>query len=115
MANEGYKKLHSRRDKIIKYLAAQQSSSELAEKLSRDRLITCRIYDIARNTAPGVVEFDRITEIFNAVLSSVELNSEVYGKFIRILKEIQGLEDIITIIDGKFSKYFITCYSYLLK
>ena len=36
-------------------------------------MIISRIYDLARNFAPGVVEVDRVTVLFDAVLAGVEL------------------------------------------
>ena len=64
-------------------------------------MITRRIYDQARNFAPGEVEVDRATGLFNAVLASVELNPMKYDMFISILMEMPGSEDIVSFIEGK--------------
>ena len=63
-------------------------------------MITRRTYDQARNIAPGVVEIDRTTTVFNAVLASVKLNSAKYDKFISILKKMRGTDDLVAFIEG---------------
>ena len=65
-------------------------------------MITRRIYDEAKNYAPGVVERDRATVLFNAVLSSVKLNPAQYEKFIGILREIRGSKELVAFIEGNF-------------
>ena len=97
-----YSKLQHKRDRIIRSLADQGFTRELAEKLLGAQMITRRIYDQARNVAPSVVEMDRTTVLFNAVLASVELNPAKYDKFITILKEIHGSEDLVAfIVEGR--------------
>ena len=49
-----------------------------------------------------MVEVDRATVLFNAVLAGVELNPAKYEKFIRILKQIQRSDDLVDFIEGKF-------------
>ena len=102
----GYSKLHKKRDRVIKCLADQGFVRELVEKLWSAQMITRRIYDEAKNYAPGVVERDRATVLFNAVLSSVELNPAKYGKFIVILGEIHGSQDLVAFIEGNL-RYII--------
>ena len=63
-------------------------------------MIPRRKYDEANNYAPGVVERDRATVLFNAVLAGVKLNPAKYDKFIAILKQIQGSEDLVAFIEG---------------
>ena len=65
-------------------------------------MIGSPIYDQARNFAPGVVERDRATALFNAVLDGVELNPAKYDRFIHILTQIRGSDDLVTFIKGKF-------------
>ena len=48
-----------------------------------------------------MVERDRVTVLFDAVLAGVELNPSNYEKFLDILKTIGGLEDIVVFIEGK--------------
>ena len=97
----GYNKLQRKRDKIIRNLADQEFTRELAEKLHGAEMITREIYDQAKNVAPGVVEVDRVTVLFNAVLASVELNPAKYDKFISILRQIRGSDDLVTFIEGR--------------
>ena len=81
-----YSTLQRKRDEIIQALADQGFTRALAEKLLGAEMITRRIYDEARNYAPGVVEMNRTTVLFNAVLDSVELNP---AKYICVLREIR--------------------------
>ena len=62
-------------------------------------MITLEIYNKSKNFAPGVVEEDRATTLFNAVLAGVELNAAKYDKFILILKQIRGSDDLVAFID----------------
>ena len=71
-------------------------------------MISRRIYDLAKNVAPGVVEEDRAAVLFNAVLASVELNPVKYDQFIGILKQIQGSDDLVAFIEGIGFKFCIT-------
>ena len=97
-----YSKLQCKRDRIIQALADQGFTRELAEKLFGAEMITRRIYDEAKNSAPGVVEMDRTTVLFNAVLDSVELNPAKYEKFISVLREIRGSDDLVAFIEGRY-------------
>ena len=49
-----------------------------------------------------MVERDRVTVPFDAVLASVKLNPLKYSEFLGIL-EIEGLDAIVVFIDGKSS------------
>ncbi len=53
-------------------------------------MITHSVYDEARISAPGVVERDRATLLFNAVLSSVKLNPTQYETLIGTLGKMHG-------------------------
>ena len=97
-----YSRLQCKRDTIIRQLADQGFTGELGEKLLGAEMISRRIYAQARNVAPGVVEVDRATVLFNAVLAGVELNPAKYDKFICILKQIQGSDDLVDFIEGRF-------------
>ena len=81
----------------------------LAEKLLGADMITRRIYDQARNVAPGMVEMDRAAVLFNAVLASVKLNPAKYAQFISILQQIQGSSDLVGFIEGGFLYFRPTC------
>ena len=65
-------------------------------------MISLRTYDLARNVAPGVVEVDRATVLFNAVLAGVKLNPANYNNFISILRQIRGSDDLVDFIEGRF-------------
>ena len=99
--SEEYIKLSCRRDRIVQFLAYQKCSAGLAERLHRDKVISSHVYDRAKNFAPDVVERDRISVMFDAVLSKVDLSSRFYSQFLNGLKEMAGLEDIVDFIDGK--------------
>ena len=98
---EKYNKLNRRRDTIISALADQKCAPGLAEKLRRDGLITNHVYKLVDVHAAGVTDDDRIRTLLNAVLGKVQVNPQIYDKFISILGEIQGLADIVSFIDGK--------------
>ena len=98
----GYSKLQRKRDTIIEHLANLGFTGELAEKLFRAETITRHIYDQAKIIAPGVVEVDRATVLFNAVLAGVKLNPSKYDEFIHILKQIRGSDDLVDFIEGRF-------------
>ena len=95
----GYSKLQCKRDKIIRYIADLRFTKDLAEKLLATDMINRRVYDLANNVAPGVVEVDRATVLFNAVLAGVKLNPAKYDQFICILKEIEGSNDLVVFIE----------------
>ena len=48
-----------------------------------------------------MVEKERATVLFNAVLAGVKLNPAKYDKFITILQEIQGSDDLVAFIKGR--------------
>lgn len=101
---EKYNKLNRRRDTIISALADQKCAPGLAEKLRRDGLITNHVYKLVDVHAAGVTDDDRIRTLLNAVLGKVQVNPQIYDKFISILGEIQGLADIVSFIDGPLSE-----------
>ena len=63
--------------------------------------ITQAVYALANNKAPGVVERDRISVTFDAVVAGVKLNPLKYNTFLSILGEIEGIQDIVAYINGK--------------
>ena len=99
----GYKKLQQMRDQIIEFLADQKFAAQLADKLLGAVLISKSVYDHAKNYAPGVVERDRVTVMFDAVLAHIKLDRDglKYNGFLTILKETEGLGDIVKTIDSK--------------
>ena len=48
-----------------------------------------------------MVERNRVTGLFDAVLASVKLNPSKYNMFLGILKEIEGLGDIVAFLDSR--------------
>ena len=95
----GHSKLVRKKDTIIKQIAGQRFTRDLAEKLLGAKMIGSTTYYQAKNYATGVVEVDRATALFNAVVAGVELNPAKYGDFIRILKQIQGSDDLVAFIN----------------
>ena len=98
----GYNKLQCQRDTIIESLADLGLTRNLAEKLLGAKMITRHIYDQANNFAAGVVEVNRATVLFNAVLARVKLKPAKYGEFIALLKLIPGSDDLVDFIEGRF-------------
>lgn len=99
--SDGPSKLMRKRNTIIENIAGLGFTGDLNEKLLATGMITSHIYDQARNFAPGVVEKERATVLFNAVLAGVKLNPAKYDKFITILQEIQGSDDLVAFIKGR--------------
>ena len=89
------------RDMIISQLAAEKFAGKLADKLHSKRLISDQVYEEGINFGPGIVESTRIRVMINAVLAKVSLNKEHYCTFISILTELEGLEDMIHLLQGK--------------
>ena len=88
-------------DLIINQLASVRCSGELADKLRSKKLISDQVYEEGINFGPGIVESTRIRAMINAVLAKVSLNKEHYCTFISILAELEGLEDMIHLLQGK--------------
>ena len=110
LSSGGYSRLQRKRDTIIGHLADLGFTGELAEKLLGADMITRRIYNQARNVAPGMVEMDRAAVLFNAVLASVKLNPVKYAQFISILQQIQGSRDLVDFIEGGLLYFRPTWY-----
>ena len=98
---------------IISQLAAAKCSVPLAQKLRSKKLISEQVYEEAVNFA--VVESKRIGCMIDAVLAKVQLNTEHYSTFIKILEEIGGMEDLIQLLQVWVNKSYIDLLHALFK
>ena len=86
-----------KRDGIIRFLAANVSPGAFADKLQVADLITEHVREKALVTSvPGS---DTIRPMIDAVLSRIELNEEIYDKFIGVLRQFQSFDDLIQFIE----------------
>ena len=92
-----YTRVSLKRDKIIRFLAADVSPGELADKLLVVGLIGENVRDKALVTSIPV--YDTIRPMIDAVLSRIELNGEIYDKFIGVLRQFQSFDDLIQFIE----------------
>ena len=79
-------------------LADTTRAEDLADKLLRERLITKGYWEEA--CLPTVTDSKRIRRLIRAVLSQVKLNPANYDKFVSALRELDGLQDIVQMIEG---------------
>ena len=105
--SEEYNKLFYRRPTIIKALAAERCTVDLAGRLQIRGLISDDVYSQATNYA--LVDSERLRIILEAVLAKVDLNPQRYDEFIDVLQEIGALEDLVSIIEGKVLLSFCLC------
>ena len=108
-----YKKLSTRYDQIIEKLADEIRAEDLAIKLRRAKMITRGKQEEA--SVQAVANSLRIRPQIDAVLAKTELNAENYHTFIGILTDMEGLEEVIAFIDGRYTlfKYSVCCgYKY---
>ena len=104
---EEYSKLFYRRPTIIKALAAERCTVDLAGRLQVRGLISDNVYSQATNYS--LVNSERLRIILEAVESKVDLNPHCYDEFIDVLQEIGALEDLVSIIEGKVLLSFCLC------
>ena len=83
---------------LVKALSRMMSAEELADKLYFSaELITESIWEEV--SVGGVVNSKKLRLLMKSVLSQVELKAANYDKFLAVLKELDGLQDIIEILE----------------
>ena len=83
---------------LVKALSRMMSAEELADKLYFSaELITESIWEEV--SVGGVVSSKKLRLLMKSVLSQVELKVANYDKFLAVLKELDGLQDIIEILE----------------
>ena len=92
-----YQSIFSRLDLIINHLSDSVAVESLADKLYRKLVITRDSYGAV--CVAGVPNHLRVRTLIRAVLSKIELNVTNFDKFIATLREFQGLDDIIDLIN----------------
>ena len=83
---------------LVKALGHMMSAEELADKLYFTAgLITESIWEEV--SVGGVPSSNKCRLLMKSVLSQVELKAANYDKFMAVLKELDGLQDIIEMLE----------------
>ena len=73
-------------------------AAQLADKLYYSaRLITKAVWEEA--TLGGMTDSNKLRVLMNSVLSQVELNAANYDKFVTVLYEFDGLQDVVQLLE----------------
>ena len=91
-----YRKLKHNLDKITHFLAVNIDPELLAVRLYSSEMITDSLLEEASMNA--IAKSKRIRALMSAILSLVELNGEKYGQFLNILEEIEGLDELVHLL-----------------
>ena len=91
-------KVFSKFDVIVSFLATNSSPGTLASKLWTAGLINKDIKNKA--TVLGIDDEDKIRPMIDAVLSQIEMNTENYAKFIKILNDLGAMDDLVETIES---------------
>ena len=84
---------------IVQYLASSVNPARFADKLYVNNLITRENMENARIL--GITRSSLIRPLIAAVVTHVEINPANYDKFISILKEYGGLEDLVQVFESQ--------------
>ena len=93
-----YRKVFSKFDVIVSFLATNSSPGTLASKLWIARLINKDIKNKA--SVLGIDDENKIRPMIDAVLSQIEMNTENYAKFIKILNDLGAMDDLVETIES---------------
>ena len=91
-----YRTLRRNLEVVIDFLSENVQPERLCGKLFSAGMIT-------RSTAQkanmrGITDFERIRPLVYAVLSQVEKNTANYGKFLNILEDEGGMEELVQLL-----------------
>ena len=93
-----YQTLLTNFPKLIKTLSPMISAEDLADKLfCSARLITKGTWEEA--SLEGVTNSSKLRKLMKSVLSQVELNAANYDKFVTVLYEFDGLQDVVQLLE----------------
>ena len=93
-----YNRLFAQFPQLIESLADTIPAENLADKLLKEKLITKWCWEEA--CLPTVARSQKIRPLIRAILSRVKLNDSNYDKFVSVLREIPGLQDIVQLVEG---------------
>ena len=82
---------------IVGFLATNVSPGTLADKLWVAELITEDIRDKA--SVMGLTDREKIRPMINAVLTQIDVNVANYTRFMRILRELGAMDDLVSVIE----------------
>ena len=94
--NEEYRKLQHNMDKIIHYLVVNIDPELLAVRLHASEMITHSL--VEESSMNTIAKSKRIRVLMSAILSLVELNSEKYSQFLNVLEDIEGLDELVHLL-----------------
>ena len=93
-----YQRLFSTFPTLVTALTPMVGAAELADKLYfSTRLITESVWEEA--SVGGVTNSTKIRLLIKSVLSQVELNAANYEKFVAVLREFDGLQEIVELLE----------------
>ena len=93
-----YQRLFSTFPTLVTALTPMVGAAELADKLYfSTRLITESVWEEA--SVGGVINSTKIRLLMKSVLSQVELNAANYEKFVTVLREFDGLQEIVELLE----------------
>ena len=94
-----YRTLRQNLEVIVDFLSDNVQPERLAGKLFSAGMITRSIAQKANMS--GVTDSERIRPLVYAVLSQVEKNSANFGKFLNILDDEVGMEELVQLLQSQ--------------
>ena len=98
-----YKKIQDNYAKLSSTLTDQVSPRDLGNKLFEAHLIGRDLKRAANRELTD--EAVRIDKLLAAVHNQIELNSENFYKFIKILEDYKQLEELVKLLECKWTQY----------
>ena len=98
-----YKKIQDNYAKLSSTLTDQVSPGDLGNRLFEAHLIGGDLKRAANREVTD--EAVRINKLLAAVHNQIELNSENFNKFIKILEDYEQLKDLIKLMECKWIQY----------
>ena len=93
-----YQRLFTNFPRLMTALSPMVSAEDLADKLYFSaRLITKGTWEEA--SLGGVTNSNKLRNLMKSVLSQVELNAANYDKFVTVLNEFDGLQDVVQLLE----------------
>ena len=93
-----YQRLFTNFPTLVDVLSSVGIAAQLADRLYYSaRLITKAVWEEA--SLGGMTESNKLRVLMNSVLSQVELNAANYDKFVTVLYEFDGLQDVVQLLE----------------
>ena len=98
-----YKKIQDNYARLCSTLTEQVSPGDLGNKLFQENLIGGDLKRAANKELTD--EAVRVNKLLSAVHNQIDLNSENFYKFIKILKEYKQLGELMILLQCKWTQY----------